>query len=128
MYLDCEYDKLMEKINFVLTAKPKKKDKNSPIKDKKSQGSSEKNQSKGKPPGDNCFLDIQLDSLVELLKPKIKVLNNLIIESLHSTFIKYENQALNMVLRAAGSVQFINIVVFSYTVTTLYVQLFNMFY
>lgn len=120
---DNEYDKLLEKIQIILTKKPQKQVKVSSPKEKGSKASSDKSPEKGKEKASgikgDSFLNIPLDNLVELIKPKLKTMPELIIESLSTTFILHENQALYALLRAAGPLQYINLVIFSYTVSFL---------
>ncbi|XP_048520745.1 hydrocephalus-inducing protein homolog isoform X1 [Dendroctonus ponderosae] len=118
---DSEYDKILEKIQIILTTKPKKQAKVRTPKEKGSKASSDKSPEKGKEKGSgmkgDCFLNISLDNLVELIKPKLKSMQELIIESLSTTFILHENQALYALLRAAGPLLYINLVLFSYTIS-----------
>ncbi|KAL1497016.1 hypothetical protein ABEB36_008047 [Hypothenemus hampei] len=115
---DSEYEKILEKINIIRTTKVHKRSKKTEAKDKESKGSSEKSQGRNKEHNEshNTFLNISLDVFVDVLKAKMKNFSCLIIESLNNTFIHQANDTLYTLLRAMGPVEYINLIIFSFTI------------
>ncbi|CAH1126274.1 unnamed protein product [Ceutorhynchus assimilis] len=110
-----EYDNIFAKILNIIEPKSKKGSKKRSRQEKGSKTSSEKSLKRNRKAGD-CFLNITSDALVDLLKAKLKTFPYLVIESLTSRFIPKQNQALYILLRAAGCIAYINLVLLSYTV------------
>lgn len=116
LFSESAYDKTLEKINAILASISKKPQKYP--KESESKPSSDKSQIKDKTSGD-CFLNISSDSFAELLKPKIETISHLVIESLNSIFIPFEDLALYTILKSVGSIYYINLTILSYTVSSI---------
>ncbi|XP_050309669.1 hydrocephalus-inducing protein homolog isoform X2 [Anthonomus grandis grandis] len=114
-----KFDEIWEKIIFITSRKSSKGSKRSAPKEKSSKASSEKSNA-GKNNNkqiSDCFLNLNSDCLAELLRPKFKAIPQMVIESLNSVFIPRENVAFYTVLKAAGYMLSIHLVLFSETVS-----------
>ncbi|XP_023311652.1 hydrocephalus-inducing protein [Anoplophora glabripennis] len=115
-----EYDTLMRKVYVILNTKKKTKTKIS--RDKvadKTNRISEKSSAKqtGKKDKDtNTLGDIPVELFEDLIKYKCKSFTNgVIIESLHSDFLRKISVALNSLLCAIGNSKYVHIILLSYT-------------
>lgn len=106
----------MRKVHVILHSKkkPRKKDKLEDSSIKISENSSVRQGKRDKEP--STLGDISLELFEDLLKFKCKSFTNgVIIESLHSDFLKKINISLNTVLRAIGNAKYVHIILLSYT-------------
>lgn len=107
----------MRKVQVISCSKkkPRKKDKTDENYIKASENSSAKQQGK-KDKESSTLADIPLELFEDLLKYKFKSFTNgLIIESLHSEFIRKNNTCLNSLLCVTGNSKYIHIIILSYT-------------